>query len=236
MSDGPSPNAEEVANTIAPIAFDRCDSDTFGASIAMTRDEIDRLWFALFSVTLSQSSYWALAANGMCNKQVSLDVFAKNHSRIARQIPSQNQTYPVSHWVIVNEELIYLWEILSHRHIPCDLSSYPATTLPFEFIAPMILERRVSRFIASTGTLAVEMVKKESNFASMFPSVVTMTVASLILEQTSLRHAAAAQFRTGDFADVLSSAEKLVRDRFDAVNAALFLLHGGPKRRLSGRD
>jgi hypothetical protein len=230
MSDGPSPNAQEVANAIAPIALDRCDSDVFGASIALTRDEIDRLWFALFSFTLSQSLYWTLAAKGMCNRQGSSDVIVQSHSLIASQIPSRNQTYPVNHWVIIPQELTYLWNALSHRHIPYDLSSYPVTTLPFGFVASIISERRVSRFITSAATLAVDMVKKESDFASMFPSVVTMTMASLILEQTSLRYAAAAQFSTEDFPNVLSSAQKLVRDRFDAVNATLFSVHGGAKK------
>jgi hypothetical protein len=143
MSDGPSPNVEEIANTIAPIAFERCDSDIFGSSIDLTRDEIDRLWFALFSFTLSQSLYWALAADGLCNKQVSPDVISQSHSRIASQIRLRNQTYPVPYWVIIDEELAYLWNILSHRDIPYDLSSYPATTLPFGFIASIILERRL---------------------------------------------------------------------------------------------
>lgn len=236
MSDDLSPNAEEVTNAIAPIALGRCDSDALGASIAFSRDEIDRLWFALFSFTLSQSLYWAVAANGLCNKRVSSDVILQSRSRIASQLPLRNQTYPVSYWVIIDEELAYLWNILSHQAMPYDLSSYPTTTVQFGFIAPIILERRLSRFITSTGTLAVQMVKKESNFASMFPKVVTMTMASLILEQTSVRYAAAMHVRTGDFADVLSSTEKLVRARFDSVNAALFSLHGGPRVPLSGPD
>jgi hypothetical protein len=207
-----SPTADEVANAIAPIALGRCDSDIFGASIALAKDEIDRLWFALFSFTLSQSLYWAGVANGLCNKQVSLDAMTQIHSRIVSQIPLRTRIYPVSYWVIMDAELGYVWNILSHQDIPYDLSSYPTTTLPFAFIALMILEQRLSRFITSSATMVAEMVKKESNFASMFPPVVTMTMASLILEQTSVRYAAAEQFRAKDFANVLSSTEKLVRD------------------------